>query len=181
MPASEWLSGLWAPGRQAVTCRTNRASPRPSAADNVYKKGREGTQAGVSLSLSHTAFFTNPCALSLQESLSFIYHNKKSTTPNNGSDENKMVRLRLTNNQTGHGENAEIPLLNHQQPIREFYALDSSGKLMINAAELTADFQGVEVVVTAGGQSVVLTTNQTYRQFTGLVDAANGSILARKA
>ncbi|OQU94999.1 hypothetical protein CLAIMM_01270 [Cladophialophora immunda] len=92
-----------------------------------------------------------------------------------------MVRLRLTNNQTGHGENAEIPLLNHQQPIREFYALDSSGKLMINAAELTADFQGVEVVVTAGGQSVVLTTNQTYRQFTGLVDAANGSILARKA
>ncbi|KIW74882.1 hypothetical protein Z517_11652 [Fonsecaea pedrosoi CBS 271.37] len=92
-----------------------------------------------------------------------------------------MVRLRLTNNQTGHGVNAEIPLLNHQQPIREFYPLDSSGKFLINAAELTADFQGVEVVVNAGGQSVVLTTNQNSKQFNGLVDAANGSILARKA
>ncbi|KIW87448.1 uncharacterized protein Z519_12084 [Cladophialophora bantiana CBS 173.52] len=94
-----------------------------------------------------------------------------------------MVRLRLTNNQTGHGVNAEIPLVNHQQPISQFYAssFDSSGKFMINAAELTADFQGVEVVVNAGGQSVTLTTNQNSKQFNGLVDAAHGSILARKA
>jgi len=91
-----------------------------------------------------------------------------------------MVRLKLTNNNTGHGDNAEIPLLNHQQPIRQFYPLDSSGKLIVNAAELTGDFQNVEVVVNAGGQSVVLSTNKTYVEFKGYVDAANGSILARQ-
>ncbi|KAJ9609669.1 hypothetical protein H2200_005997 [Cladophialophora chaetospira] len=93
-----------------------------------------------------------------------------------------MVGLRLTNNQTGAGTDAEVALQNHQQPIKEYYAkaFDSSGKFLITSAELVDNFQNVEVVVNAGGKSVVLNTNNTSKQFQGTVDAANGSILARK-
>jgi len=94
-----------------------------------------------------------------------------------------MVTLRLTNNQTGHGVNADIAIQSHQQPIKEYYAtsFDSDGKFLITSAELVSNFQGVEVVVNAGGQSLVLTTNNTSKQFQGTVDAAHGSILARNA
>ncbi len=92
-----------------------------------------------------------------------------------------MVSLRLTNNQTGHGVDADVALQNHQQPIKEYFggSFDSNGKFFITSAELVGNFQGDEVVVNAGGQSVVLTANNTSKQFQGTVDASNGSILAR--
>ncbi|OAP58724.1 hypothetical protein AYL99_07814 [Fonsecaea erecta] len=92
-----------------------------------------------------------------------------------------MARQDSACGQTGHGINADIPLLDHEQPIREFYPLDANGQLLINAAELTADFQGVSVVVNVGGQSVTLSTNKTFGEFNSLVNAADGNILATRA
>lgn len=80
-----------------------------------------------------------------------------------------MVGLRLTNNQTGKGVTAQVALQSHQQPIKEYFAnsFGSDGQFPITSAELVDDFQGVEVVVNAGGQSLVLTTNNNSKSFQG--------------
>lgn len=71
--------------------------------------------------------------------------------------------------ETGKGVTAQVALLSHQQPIKEYFAssFGSDGQFLITSAELVDDFQGVEVVVNAGGQSVTLTTNDNSKQFQG--------------